>query len=113
MFAYTHKVADGSDGSWNDSNGIFFFRFFNTSSGQLNTFDTYVGSEPWGPYNEPYVKPVIEPYYIETMSGYAFNLMQKNGGTCTAYNTYAPSTNTAVTITNCVGDGSSTNGVMY
>lgn len=39
MFAYTHKVADGSDGSWNNTNGIFFFRLFNTSSGKINSFE--------------------------------------------------------------------------
>ena len=49
MFAYTHKVADGSDGSWNKSNGIFFFRLFNTSSGEINNFDTEVIGG-WGPY---------------------------------------------------------------
>ena len=112
MFAYTHKVADGSDGSWNNDYGIFFFRFFNTSSGEINTFDTIIDSG-WGPYIEPYVVPVVEPYYIGTMSGYAFNLMQKNGGTCTTWNTYAPSTNSAVPINSCVGDGSSTKGVMF
>lgn len=73
MFAYTNKVADGSDGSWNKSNGIFFFRLFNTSSGQVNTFDTEVIGG-WGPYIEPYVVPVIDPYYEISVSNYAFNL---------------------------------------
>jgi hypothetical protein len=48
MFAYTNKVADGSDGSWNKTNGIFFFRFFNTSSGKKNSIiATGYGIEPY------------------------------------------------------------------